>query len=100
MSYILVFNTLATNYTVANDNHATTHPSNTSSHDDKDHHDNKGHHNDTGHQGEGHDTAHGHKRIHLVSLNFEHVKNPLVFGLVVIIAGLSKIGKKHVNQLT
>ena len=31
--------------------------------------------------------------IHLLSLNFEHVKYPLVFTLVVIFAGLSKIGK-------
>ena len=32
--------------------------------------------------------------IHLVALNYEHVKYPLVFTLVVIFAGLSKIGKQ------
>ena len=51
--------------------------------------------NDTGHEdheGGDHEKAHG---IHLVTVDFEHVKYPLVFGLVVILAGLSKIGKLH-----
>jgi hypothetical protein len=30
----------------------------------------------------------------VVEFNFDHVKTPFLFGLVVIIAGLSKIGKE------
>ena len=43
-----------------------------------------------------HNIVHG---IHLVALNFEHVKYPLVFTLVVIFAGLSKICKYHLIDL-
>ena len=65
---------------------------------DLDHHgnDTSSHSNKTGHHGDkGHDDGHGHgsSSIHLVEFHADHVKGPLVFGLVVIIAGLSKIGK-------
>lgn len=50
-----------------------------------------------GHQGDGShgDNGHKSKTIHVVEFNFDHVKTPLIFGLVVIIAGLSKIGKEQ-----
>lgn len=38
--------------------------------------------------------------IHLVALNYEHVKYPLVFTLVVIFAGLSKIVFHHLHFLS
>ena len=47
-----------------------------------------GHGNETEEEEKHH--AHG---IHLVTVDFAHVKYPLVFGLVVILAALSKIGK-------
>ncbi|XP_053404258.1 sodium/hydrogen exchanger 1-like [Mercenaria mercenaria] len=56
-----------------------------------------GHHGDEGHDGH---ERHKSKKIHVVEFNFDHVKTPLLFGLVVIIAGLSKIGFHHANFLS
>lgn len=36
--------------------------------------------------------------IHLVSLNYDHVRYPLVFTLVVIFAGLSKVGEYSLSH--
>ena len=45
------------------------------------------------HEGQGHDEGHhASDRIHVVELNFEHVKGPLIVLVIVIFAGLSKIG--------
>ncbi|KAL4220521.1 hypothetical protein ACF0H5_020919 [Mactra antiquata] len=51
------------------------------------------HHDDGG-------SHHGSDRIHVAELNFEPLKTPLVFCIVVIIAGLSKIGFHHANFLS
>ncbi|XP_052215722.1 sodium/hydrogen exchanger 2-like isoform X3 [Dreissena polymorpha] len=56
-----------------------------------------------GHEGQGHgDKGHDSHpaKIHLVDLNFSHVKGPLLVGLVIIIAGLSKIGFHHADILS
>ncbi|XP_052782496.1 Na(+)/H(+) exchanger protein 7-like isoform X2 [Mya arenaria] len=50
-----------------------------------------------GHEKDDHDTTHG---IELFTFNFSNVKYPLVFSLVVILAGLSKIGFHYSHFLS
>lgn len=47
---------------------------------------------DNGTDPEGHDEGHGSHGISLVPVHFEHVKYPVVFSIVVILAGMSKLG--------
>lgn len=52
-----------------------------------------GEHDTGGHADDDHYSDH----IHVVEFNFKHVKAPLLVGVVVIIAGLSKIGMAVVS---
>jgi hypothetical protein len=66
-----------------------------------------GTHNETGnphdnqssniHEEEG---GHGHKGIILIPVHFSHVEYPLIFSLVVIFAGLSKLGFHYSHFLS
>ena len=58
----------------------TTHGNHSGNHTDGDHH-------------EGESGHHAPAHIHVFTVDFTHVKYPCIFGLVVILAGLSKIGK-------
>ena len=51
------------------------------------------HSNDTHHEDHTGGHGHGEASIHVFTIDFTHVKYPVVFGLVVIIAALSKLGK-------
>ncbi|XP_052785007.1 sodium/hydrogen exchanger 1-like isoform X2 [Mya arenaria] len=55
------------------------------------------------HGDEGHDDDGGHhasNRIHVAELNYDHVKGPMIVVLVIIFAGLSKIGFHHADFLS
>ena len=58
------------------------------------------HSNDTHHKDHTDDHGHGEAHIHVFTIDFTHVKYPAVFGLVVIIAGLSKLGKLSAHLST
>ena len=49
-------------------------------------------HNGTGDTGDA-DRHRGEHKIHVLAIEFESVKEPLIFTIVVLLAGLSKIGK-------
>lgn len=70
-----------------------------------DHHDSGSHGNDTqGHQNgslhtEGH-VGHGEHGIHLLALNYEYVKSPLLITIFLFAAGISKLGFHHADFLS
>lgn len=48
----------------------------------------------------GHHGKHESHRIHVIAFEYEAVKEPLIFTVVVLLAGLSKIGFHHANFLS
>ena len=64
---------------------------------DDGHHDNQTNTatNETGgrEQGSHSESSHSHHKIHLATLNFDHVKSPLIIALFLLAAGIAKLGK-------
>ncbi|XP_052104403.1 Na(+)/H(+) exchanger beta-like isoform X2 [Mytilus californianus] len=91
----VVHTTLNQNNDTKSNGHMVYDPHNQTSHDNKSHE----HGNKTGHKDShtGHGAGHG---IHLFSINYDHVAQPLLITVFLFAAGISKLGFHHADFLS